>query len=259
MTYTRMAYTKIKVEAAAPIARIQLAHGSQNVIDIEMMEELRAALAEVEGRADISAIVFSGGEKAFSAGVDIAAHTPDKVAGMLEKFHAVVRAMVASRKVLVAEVRGNCLGGGAEMALMCDIVITADDAVWGFPEITLACYPPVACVALAAAVGQKRAAELILTGKTISGAEAAQIGLANVVCNGRQVEARSRELTSRLSELSPSALALTKKALYGWDAMHFDKGLARAEKIYLDELVKTADCAEGIAAWMEKRLPKWSR
>src|SRR3954464_1297637 len=254
-----MANAKIRVDASAPIARIQLAHGQQNVIDIEMMEELRAALAELEARADVSAIVFSGGEKAFSAGVDIPAHTPDKVAGMLEKFHAVVRAMVASKKVLVAEVRGNCLGGGAELAMVCDIVITADSARWGFPEITLACYPPVACVALAAAVGQKRAAELILTGKTISGAEAAQIGLANVVCNGRQVEARSRELTSRLSELSPAALALTKKALYGWDAMHFDKGLARAEKIYLEELVKTADCAEGIAAWMEKRAAKWSR
>src|SRR5438309_2304776 len=124
---------KIKVEATGTIARIQLAHGSQNVIDIEMMEELRAALAEIEARSDVSAIVFSGGEKAFSAGVDIPSHTPDKVAGMLEKFHAVVRAMVASKKVLVAEVRGNCLGGGAEMALMCDIVITADDAVWGLP------------------------------------------------------------------------------------------------------------------------------
>lgn len=248
---------KIKVEATSPVARITLANRSQNVIDIEMMEELRAALGELEARGDISAIVFGGGEKAFSAGVDIPAHTPDKVAGMLEKFHALVRAMVASQKVLVAEVRGNCFGGGAELALVCDIVITADDAQWGFPEITLACYPPVACVALAAAVGQKRAAELILTGKTISGAEAAQIGLANVVCNARQVEARSRELTSRLSELSPAALALTKKALYGWDAMHFDKGLARAKKIYLEELVKTADCEEGIKAWMNKRKPRW--
>jgi len=253
-----MAHTRIKVDAVAPIARIQLAHGQQNVIDIEMMDELRAALAELEARTDISAIVFSGGEKAFSAGVDIPAHTRDKVAGMLEKFHALVRALVASQKVLVAEVRGNCLGGGAELALVCDIVITAEDAQWGFPEITLACYPPVACVALAAAVGQKRAAELILTGKTISGAEATQIGLANVVCNASQVEARSRELTSRLAELSPAALALTKKALYGWDAMLFEKGLARAEKVYLEELVKTADCEEGIKAWMEKRKPKWS-
>src|SRR4051812_6735474 len=250
---------KIKVEAAVPVARVTLAHGQQNVIDIPMMEELRTALAELETRSDVSAIVFSGSEKAFSAGVDIPAHTPDKVAGMLEKFHAVVRAMVGSQKVLVAEVRGNCLGGGAELAMVCDIVITADDAVWGFPEITLACFPPVAVVALAGLVGQKRAAELVLTGRTMSGAEAERIGLANVVCGARQVEARSRDLTLRLSELSPAALALTKKALYAWDAMHFDKGLARAEKIYLEELVKTADCAEGIAAWMEKRKPRWSR
>jgi cyclohexa-1,5-dienecarbonyl-CoA hydratase len=251
-------YKKIKVEATAPVARIVLANRSQNVIDIEMMEELRAALGEIEKRSDVSTVVFSGSEKAFSAGVDIAAHTPDKVAEMLEKFHGVIRGMLASSKVLVAEVKGNCLGGGAELALMCDIVITAADAQWGFPEITLACYPPVAAVALAAAIGQKRAAELVLTGKTISGAEAEKIGLANVVCGARQVEARSRELTARLSELSPAALRLTKKALYAWDAIHFDKGLARAEKIYLEELVKTADCEEGVKAWMEKRKPKWS-
>ncbi len=254
-----MAFTRIKLEAAGPVASIQLAHPPVNVIDIEMMTELRAALGELEARADVAAVVFRGSDKAFSAGVDIPAHTRDKVAGMLEKFHAVVRAMAASQKVLVAAVKGSCLGAGAEMALLCDIVVTANDATWGFPEISLACYPPVAAVALAAAVGQKRAAELVLTGKTISGAEAGQIGLANMVCNARQVEARVQEVTSRLSELSPQALALAKKALYAWDAIHFDKGLARAEKIYLEELVKTADCEEGIKAWMEKRPPKWKK
>ena len=193
-----MAFTRIKLEAAAPVARVQLAHPPVNVIDIAMMEELRAALGQVEARADVTAIVFSGAGKAFSAGVDIAAHTRDKVAEMLEKFHAVARALAASQKVLVAEVKGSCLGGGAELALLCDIVVTANDAQWGFPEIQLACYPPIAAVALAAAVGQKRAAELVLTGKTISGAEAAQIGLANMACAAAQVEARSHEVTARL-------------------------------------------------------------
>jgi len=252
-----MASTRIKVETKGAVARVQLAHPPVNVIDIAMMEELGAVLAELEKRPDVAAVVFSGSEKAFSAGVDIAAHTRDQVAGMLEKFHGVIRVMAATQKVLVAAVKGSCLGGGAEIALLCDIVVTANDAQWGFPEISLACYPPVAAVALAAAVGQKRAAELILTGKTISGAEAAQIGLANMACAGAQVEARTREVTVRLAELSPQALALAKKALYAWDAIHFDKGLARAEKIYLEELVKTADCEEGIKAWMEKRKPKW--
>ena len=253
-----MAYNKIKVGIDGVVARVELARPPVNVLDIEMMEELRESLAGLEERIEVAAVVFCGNEKAFSAGVDIAAHTPDKVAGMLDTFHGLIRAMAASRKVLVAEVRGLCLGGGAEVPLVCDIVVTADDAKWGFPEIQLACYPPVACAALAAVVGQKRAAELVLTGKTISGSEAAAIGLASVACAAAQVEARSREVTARLSELSLTALGLAKKALYAWDAIHFEKGLARAEKIYLDELVNTADCEEGIRSWIEKRKPKWS-
>src|ERR1700685_2134595 len=97
---------------------------------------------------------------------------------MLLKCHAVIRAVVASKKVTIAEVRGHCLGGGAEMAMVCDLVYTSASAQWGFPEIKLGCYPPVACTALAALVGQKRAAELILTGRMIGGAQAAEIGLA---------------------------------------------------------------------------------
>src|SRR5512140_1487033 len=115
-----MAFNRIKLEVAAPVTRIQLAHAPVNVIDLEMMDELRAALGEAAARPDVTAVVFSGSPKAFSAGVDIAAHTADKVAGMLEKFHAVIRAMAASQKVLVAEVKGSCLGGGAEIALLCD-------------------------------------------------------------------------------------------------------------------------------------------
>ena len=123
-------------------------------------------------------IVLSGEGKAFSAGVDVAAHTPDKVEEMLAKFHGVIRALVATKKVTIAEVHGHCLGGGAELAMVCDMAFTTESAQWGFPEIKLGCYPPVACTALAALVGQKRAAELILTGRTIGGKECAEIGLA---------------------------------------------------------------------------------
>src|SRR5258706_4117139 len=112
-----MAYTKIKLEAAAPIARIHLVHGSQNVIDIEMMEELRAALADIEARADISATVFSGGEKAFSAGADIAAQTPNKIATMLEEVPALIPANVLTLMVVVAEDHRRSFGVGSVLAL----------------------------------------------------------------------------------------------------------------------------------------------
>ena len=144
------------------------------------------------------------------------------------------------------------------MAMVCDVVCTTDSAQWGFPEIKLGCYPPVACTALAALVGQKRASELILTGRTISGKEAAEIGLATRSVADGELRGAVEECVGRLRELSPAALAITKKAVYAWDSMHFDKGLARAEKIYFDELMKTSDAQEGIRAFMEKRPPKWT-
>jgi cyclohexa-1,5-dienecarbonyl-CoA hydratase len=256
-TFMERDLARVVVNIAPPVARLVLSHPPVNVIDIAMMEELAQALGEIEARSDLSVVVLSGAGKAFSAGVDVAAHTPDKVEGMLVKFHAVIRALVASRKVTVAAVHGHCLGGGAEIAMVCDVVYTTASAEWGFPEIKLGCYPPVACTALAALVGQKRAAELILTGRAISGIEAAEMGLANRAVVDEELTGAVDRLLEELVRLSPAALAITKKAVYAWDAMHFDKGLARAEKTYLEELMKTADAQEGVRAFMDKRTPKW--
>jgi cyclohexa-1,5-dienecarbonyl-CoA hydratase len=249
---------RIMVDVGSSVARIALHHGSLNVVDIPMMEELAHALEEVGERADISVVVLSGEGTTFSAGVDVAAHTPDKIEEMLFKFHAVIRRLIASKKVTIAAVRGHCLGGGAELAMVCDMVYTAASAQWGFPEIKLACYPPVACAALAALVGQKRAAELILTGRMITGSEAAEMGLANRAVPDGALAAVVEGTIQELVKLSSAALAITKKAIYGWDSMHFDKGLARAEKTYLEELMKTSDVREGISAFMEKRGPRWT-
>ena len=223
-----------------------------------MMEELAQALSEIEARSEISAIVISGEGNTFSAGVDVAAHTPDKVDFMLSKFHAVIRALVSTKKVTIAAVQGNCLGGGAELAMVCDLVYTTESAKWGFPEIRLGCFPPVAAMALAALVSQKRAADLVLTGRMISGEEAMRIGLANSAVPDDRLSAAVDETVDRIATLSPAALSITKKAIYAWDSMHFDKGLARAEKVYMDELMRTADTQEGIAAFMQKRAPRWT-
>ncbi len=240
-----------------PVARITLHNPALNIIDIPMMEQLSAAIAEAEARSDVTSIVLAGSDKVFSAGVDVAAHTPDQVQEMLTKFHAVFRALIASRKVSVATVHGHCLGGGAELAMVCDIVIASESSTWGFPEISLGCFPPVAATALAALAGQKHAAELILTGRKFDGLEARFLGLANWAVPDHAVKEKVDEVIGRLSKLSPAALAMAKKAVYAWDSMHFDKGLARAEKIYLEELMHTEDAVEGITAFMEKREPKW--
>jgi cyclohexa-1,5-dienecarbonyl-CoA hydratase len=258
MSVTSPVAQRLAVRLAPPIARVVLSNPPLNIIDIPMMEELAQTLAEIDSRSDISTIVLNGEGKAFSAGVDVVAHTPDKVEEMLAKFHSVIRALVATRKVTIAAVHGHCLGGGAELAIVCDMVFTTNSAQWGFPEIKLGCYPPVACTALAALVGQKRAAELILTGRTITGREAAEIGLANRAVTENELSNVIDECVACLAALSPMALAIAKKASYAWDSMHFDKGLARAEKIYFEELMKTADAHEGIRAFMEKREPRWA-
>jgi cyclohexa-1,5-dienecarbonyl-CoA hydratase len=258
MERTASQLNRAALEIAAPVARIELRHPPLNVIDIAMMEELARSLAEIDARSDISVIVISGAGKAFSAGVGVAAHTPDNVQEMLTKFHAVIRSLVATTKVTIASVHGHCLGGGAELAMVCDMAYTTESAQWGFPEINLGCYPPVACTALAALVGQKRAAELILTGRTISGREASEIGLANRAVPDSDLVGAVQECVGYLQKLSPASLAVAKKASYAWDSMHFDKGLARAEKTYFDELMKTSDAQEGIRAFLEKRPPMWA-
>jgi cyclohexa-1,5-dienecarbonyl-CoA hydratase len=248
---------RIEVNISARCARITLTHGNQNVIDFAMMDELASALHELAGRPDISVIVLSGAGENFSAGVDVPSHTTDKAETMLTKFHGVIRQLVVMKKVTIAAVRGNCLGGGAELAMVCDMVVTSWNAMWGFPEIKLGCYPPVACAALATVVGQKRAAELILTGRTFDGAQAAECGLANYAVFEAALESRTEALVNELQAHSPAALAHAKRALYSWDSIHFDKGLARAEEIYLKQLMQTHDAQEGIQAWMEKRQPEW--
>lgn len=258
MAFTPTTVSRLSVDITAPVARIVLTHPPLNVIDIPMMDELAEALKKLDVRTDISTIVLSSEGKAFSAGVDVAAHTRDKVEGMLSKFHGVIRALVATKKVTIAAVHGACLGGGAELAMVCDIVFTAESAQWGFPEIKLACYPPVACTALAALVGQRPAADLILTGRSVSGKEAAEIGLASRAVPDSELPTAIDDCLGNLRKLSPAALAIAKKASYAWDSMHFDKGLARAERIYLEELMQTADAQEGIRAFMDKREPRWA-
>lgn len=257
MDKSTLASLRLDLKFDGSIASITFTRPPLNVFDFPMMDELTEALKAIEQRPAVSVVVLAGGERAFSAGVDVAVHTPEKVPMMLEKFHGLMLALSRLTKITVAEVQGACLGGGAELAMICDLCFTTTDAKWGFPEITLGCYPPVACTALAALVGEKRAADLIFTGRTITGEEAVAWGLANQACSKNELPQAIQSRLEHLVTLSPAALALAKKAFYAWDSIHLDKGLARAEKIYKEELMRTEDANEGVQAWIEKRKPQW--
>jgi cyclohexa-1,5-dienecarbonyl-CoA hydratase len=250
-------FSRIALSTQDRVARLTLSNPPLNVIDIPMMEEMAQAIVQIDSQPQTSVLIITGAGKSFSAGADVAAHAPHKMQEMLGKFHAVIRALLKTRKVTIASVQGHCLGGGAELAMVCDFAYTAESAQWGFPEIKLGFYPPVACTGLAALVGIKRAADLILTGRNISGRHAAQIGLATDAFPEQQMQHLVDTSIHDLLKLSPAALAITKKAFYAWDAMHFDKGLAKAENICFDELMRTEDAVEGVSAFLEKREPRW--
>ena len=130
-----MVLSRLEVEVRDRIVAITLNHPPLNVIDIEMMEQLASTLADAEARDEIAVIVLNGSDRSFSVGVDVAAHTPEKVSEMLTKFHTVIRAVVGSRKIMVAAVRGHCLGGGAELAMVCDLVYTTETPPGAFRKL----------------------------------------------------------------------------------------------------------------------------
>ena len=241
------------------VARITFARPPLNIFNIAMMREIGAALASLTQERDIVAIVFAAqpGSRAFSAGVAVEEHVAETVYQMLDAFHGIFRQLEQLARPTVAVVEGSALGGGCELVAACDIVIAAEQAHFGQPEIKLGVFPPVAALLLPRVIGDKRARELILTGELIDATEAARIGLVNHVVPSSALEQKTQEVLTRLRELSATALEMTRRALDLGNGRTLDAALRDAEDIYLLELMKTNDAGEGISAFMEKRKPVW--
>jgi len=227
-----------------------------NILDIHMMKSLDEALKRALPKSDF--VVFQGaGVKAFCAGADVADHAPKRVAKMLSAFHAVFRRLATSDCVTIAAVHGYCLGGGMELATFCDFILATESAQFGQPEIKLGCFPPVALVTLPRLIGLQAAADLILTGRQISAAEAHRLGLVTRVVSDHELPAAVDCLLEELRALSPKVLSLTRKTLSKLHSAGFLKQLKEAERVYLSKLMKTHDAQEGIRAFLEKRKPLW--
>ncbi|HYN85306.1 MAG TPA: enoyl-CoA hydratase-related protein [Pyrinomonadaceae bacterium] len=252
-------YENIRYAVDDRVARITFARPPLNVFDIAMMREMEGALTDVMGRRDVVAVVFEAtkGARAFSAGVSVEEHQAETIYRMLESFHAIFRTMEQMAKPTVAVVDGAALGGGCELVAACDFVVSTSRARFGQPEIKLGVFPPVAAVILPRLIGERRARELVLTGELIDAAEALRLGLVSYVVEPEELEAKTEEILARLRELSAPALELTRRALDAGRGRTFEDALSRVEDIYLNELMKTEDAAEGVRAFMEKRRPAW--
>ena len=229
-----------------------------NVLDLSLLRELDAILLGCAAEPAVDVIVLRGqGSKAFSAGVDIKDHTPKKVPEMLDVVHGVIRKLLSVPQITVAAVQGACLGGGCEVASVCDFVVATDDSFFATPEILVGCYPPVALARFATLIGYHRAAEMILTGRRFTAHEAQGMGLINRVFADAELERGVESLVGELLSKSGAVMRLTVKALRELSLGDFDAALRRSEQIYCDELLSTADVEEGVQAFLQKRPPQW--
>lgn len=253
-----MNFERLSLERHGHYAVATLSRPPANVIDLLMMSEIHSALDLLEKDRDVVLLVFRGaGEKGFSAGVDIKDHTPDKVTEMLTTFHRIFKRLREGPWVTASLVHGYCLGGGAEIALFCDFPVAEQNAQIGQPEIKVGCFPPVACAFYPGRIGWSRSADLILTGRTISGEEAERMGLVYRAVPPGSLEHALHELVDRLAKLSPAVLRVARRALSGASDLPFGAALDYAENIYLQDLTRLSDMTEGLEAFMERRAPIW--
>jgi len=238
------------------IASLKLERPPLNVLHIPMLGQLQAALGNLAQDESVRALVLGARGKLFSAGVDIADHTPDKVGEMIPLFDRVCLALAEFPVPTIAAIQGHALGGGCELALCCDMAVIVEGAKIGQPEIQLAAFAPVAALRLPGLVGQRAAADMLFTGRSLSAHEALQYGLVNAVIPADDLTVWVDEKASQIAGMSRAAQILNKRAL-SLGVGSWKRSLSEIERLYLEDLMNTSDAHEGLAAFGEKRSPDW--
>lgn len=248
----------IRYEFQGGIATLTMERAPLNVFNIEFLTNLNRILDEVAADPKVHVVlVRSSLEKGFSAGVDVADHVPEKVHQMLTAFHRAIRLLDRWSKISVAQVHGICLGGAAELAFGCDLVVAEENAVFGFPEIDLGCFAPVAAANLSNRVGWHVAAEYLFTGRRFGAREAYNRGLVNAIAPAAELAKTAGDYASAIASKSPSVLRISRRVLRESREVPFAQALWASEEAYREQLLATEDCKEGIKAFQEKRPPKW--
>lgn len=247
----------VRVERQKRVARLILDRPPYNILTRDVLARLREAMAGLARERELCVLLLSAAGEHFSAGADVAEHLPPEHEALIPEFLDTVRVLAEFPAPTVAVVRGRCVGGGFELAQAADLIVAARTARFGQPEIGLGVFPPAACARLPQVVGAAAARELLFTGDLITARQARRLGLVcSVVEDGRLDEA-AEALARRIARHSPAALRLTKRAVgraeEGWTA-----AMAEAGRLYVDELMSTADAVEGLRAFVEKRTPRWS-
>ena len=249
---------RVEFEHDGQVARVVLAAPKANIVDQAMMADLESAFESLASRRDLKAIVLIGERPNFSFGASVQEHLPEQISGTLTRLHGLLRRIAEAPAPTIAAVRGQCLGGGLELALACDLILAEETAQLGCPEIQVGVFPPAASALLPARIGAGPAASLVLTGASMSGATAAAIGLVARTAGPGQLDAVLVQwLAADFLPRSPSALRYVALAVRRPLMRALEQDLPVIERLYLKDLMSEPDAAEGIRAFLEKRPPRW--
>jgi len=240
------------------LLRIRLARPKANVINEEMIEALAEAFADAHARATpaIRAVLLSAEGPHFSFGASVEEHLPETCAAMLSSLHALVLRMLEYPVPVLVAVRGQCLGGGLEVALSGHLLFAAPGASLGQPEIVLGVFAPAASCLLPERVGMAAAEDLLLSGRSIDGNEALRIGLVHAVADDPEAAALAY-FDEHLAKRSASSLSFAVRAARAGLVERVRAKLAAVEELYLTGLMRTRDATEGLTAFLEKRPAQW--
>lgn len=247
----------IDVHVKGGIASVVLSDPPLNILTQGLLSEFRGVLMELAEDRTLRVLLLSAEGKHFSAGASVEEHLPGSVERMIPEFIETVQALHHFPVPVVCAVQGRCLGGALELVLAADLVIVGEDALLGVPEISLGVLPPAACVQLPRLVSPGVASELLFTGAPIDATRAREAGLVLRVVPDGALISEATSLAESIAVHSAAALRETKKTLrVGMGAL--DRRMAEASRIYLDDLMQTADAVEGLLSFMEKRKPQWT-
>jgi cyclohexa-1,5-dienecarbonyl-CoA hydratase len=240
-------------------AAFRLFHPKGNIITAEMIRAFGQSLETIAENPHLKLVTIEGVGADFSFGASIPEHAPGEIGRVLPAAHALIYALLDLPVVTAALVRGRCLGGGFEIALACDLIFAEQSAVFGLPEVTLGVFPPAASALLPVRIGTARATSAIVTGKARPASDWHAAGLLEAVVPDGALDGEvDRWFEAQLRWKSGTALRYATAAARLSLRQHVRAVLPELEQLYLKDLMQTHDAGEGIAAFLDKRSPKWT-
>jgi cyclohexa-1,5-dienecarbonyl-CoA hydratase len=241
------------------VCRLTLNAPKANILDSAMMSELMTELGALKNEPQVKLIQFIGAGDHFSFGASVQEHTREQAPQMLKQFHELFYTIIDLAIPTSALICGQCLGGGLELALICNFMFVSENAQLGQPEISLAVFPPPASLILPLKIGQARADNLLITGKSITAAESVEMGLAIGPFGSKELMLKEVDdwIQKYILPKSASSLRFAVKAARHTFNETLKGRLKILEQMYLSELMATNDANEGIASFLQRRPPTW--